>query len=94
MYCIMNELLTTRQVQETLKVDRTTVYRMLKDGRLTGVKVGSHWRFPRVEIDALLDGTSSLSKEDVSKERPAKEGQKITLELLPTACLQAIQEPL
>ena len=53
----MNELLTTRQVQETLKVDRTTIYRMLKDGRLNGVKVGSQWRFPRLEIEAVLQGT-------------------------------------
>ncbi|MCA9947998.1 MAG: helix-turn-helix domain-containing protein, partial [Anaerolineales bacterium] len=36
----MEDLLTTRQVQELLQVDRTTVYRMRKDGRLTGVKVG------------------------------------------------------
>ena len=88
----MNELLTTRQVQETLKVDRTTVYRMLKDGRLTGVKVGSHWRFLRLEIDALLDGTSLFSKEEASREGPVKEGQKLTLEVLPVSCLQAIQD--
>ena len=92
MYCNMNELLTTRQVQEMLKVDRTTVYRMLKDGRLTGVKVGSQWRFPRVEIDALLYGASSLPSEDESKAMPADEKRQITLELLPTACLQAVQD--
>ncbi|MGB9754636.1 helix-turn-helix domain-containing protein [Roseiflexus castenholzii] len=43
----MNDLLTTREVQDLLKLDRTTVYRMLKEGRLTGVKVGQQWRFHR-----------------------------------------------
>ena len=42
----MNDLLTTRQVQDILKVDRITVYRMLQDGRLKGVKIGQQWRFP------------------------------------------------
>ena len=34
----MTDLLTTRQVQDILKVDRITIYRMLQDGRLKGVK--------------------------------------------------------
>ncbi len=29
----MNDLLTVKEVQDILSVDRTTVYRMLKDGR-------------------------------------------------------------
>ena len=52
----MDDLLTTKEVQEILSVDRTTVYRMLKDGRLSGVKIGQQWRFPRREIDLLLGG--------------------------------------
>ncbi len=52
----MDELLTTKEVRELLSVDRTTVYRMLKDGRLSGVKIGQQWRFPRHEIDLLLSG--------------------------------------
>lgn len=50
----MNELLTSRQVQEILKVDRITVYRMLHDGRLKGVKIGQQWRFPQSEVNRLL----------------------------------------
>lgn len=50
----MNELLTTKQLQDLLKIDRITVYRMLNDGRLKGVKIGNQWRFPQSEIDRLL----------------------------------------
>jgi len=50
----MSELLTVKEVQGLLKIDRITVYRMLKDGRLTGVKIGHQWRFSRHEIDSLL----------------------------------------
>jgi excisionase family DNA binding protein len=48
------ELLTVRQVQRLLKVDRITVYRMLKDGRLHGIKIGHEWRFARSQVDRLV----------------------------------------
>lgn len=52
----MEELITTRQLQEHLKVNRITVYRMLNDGRLKGIKVGNQWRFPRSLLDDMLGG--------------------------------------
>ncbi len=52
----METLLTTKQVQDLFKVDRITVYRMLQDGRLKGVKIGNQWRFPQREVERLLSG--------------------------------------
>jgi excisionase family DNA binding protein len=78
----MDELITTRQVQDLLQVDRITVYRMLKDGRLTGVKVGSHWRVPKSEIDDLVSGKKSMEEPRVLA--PS--------EILPVHCLQIIQD--
>ena len=42
----MPTFLTTREVQDLINVDRSTVYRMAEDGRLPAVKVGRQWRFP------------------------------------------------
>jgi len=78
----MNDFLTTHQVQERLQVDRTTVYRMLKDGRLTGVKIGNQWRFSRSEIDDLLAYSPA-----VADSSPA-----LTLDVLPLTCLQGMQD--
>ena len=47
-------LLSARQVQILLRVDRSTVYRMAEDGRLPAVKVGRQWRFPADLIDDVL----------------------------------------
>ncbi len=47
-------LLTTKQVQELFKVDRSTIYRMAEDGRLPAVKVGRQWRFPSDHVSDLL----------------------------------------
>jgi excisionase family DNA binding protein len=79
----MDNLLTAKQVQDLLNVDRTTIYRMLKDGRLTGVKVGLHWRFPVREVNDLLSGTPRVSE---SLEIPMQ------MEVLPLHCMQPVQD--
>ncbi len=77
----MDELLTSREVQDLLKVDRTTIYRMLKDGRLTGVKVGDQWRFSREEIQLLLSTGTPQPERATTK----------AAEILPVHCIQPIQ---
>lgn len=62
----MDELLTTRQLQEFLKVDRITVYRMLYDGRLKGIKVGNQWRFQKEVIERILDETPTIPRAEGS----------------------------
>ena len=76
----MGELITTRQVQDILQVDRITIYRMLKDGRLNGVKVGNQWRFHAKDIERMLSP-------DVPPEQPYAPS-----EILPLHCIQVIQE--
>ncbi|NKQ36169.1 MAG: helix-turn-helix domain-containing protein [Chloroflexi bacterium] len=80
----MDDLLTTKQVQDLLKVDRTTIYRMLKDGRLPGIKIGQQWRFSRQEVEALLTvGTPS---------RPEpKPNTAVSTDVLPLYCVRTIQ---
>lgn len=79
---MMDELLTTKQLLELLKIDRTTVYRMLNDGRLTGVKIGGQWRFRRQAVEELLSGASLAAA-------PATGGGS---DVLPVPCVQAIQD--
>jgi excisionase family DNA binding protein len=77
----MPEFLTAKQVIELLKVDRTTLYRMIRENRIKGVKVGSQWRFPANEITAIMNGNLP---EDIASEPPK--------EILPIHCIQPIQE--
>jgi len=76
----MDELITTKQVQDILQVDRITIYRMLKDGRLNGVKVGNQWRFNFRDIENLLSPGVQTEQEYA----PA--------EVLPLHCIEVIQE--
>lgn len=79
----MDDLLTTKQVQELLQVDRTTIYRMLKDGRLPGIKIGQQWRFPRDEVQAFISGAPRSMPEEFHAE---------ALKILPLYCVRNIQQ--
>ncbi len=57
---IVASYLTTKQLQEILQVDRTTIYRMADGGRLPAVKVGNQWRFPRQEVERWLKTQTSV----------------------------------
>jgi excisionase family DNA binding protein len=88
----VNDLLTTREVQDLLKLDRTTVYRMLKEGRLTGVKVGQQWRFHRREVEALIQGASSAAADRPAPTIDPRTRSPLTPVPLPLHCVQAIQD--
>jgi len=86
----VDDLLTTKQLQELLQVDRITIYRMLNDGRLRGFKVGGQWRFSRQEIEAWLQ----RQRADLGAvEEPALTGNaEPSSQVLPLSCVQAIQD--
>lgn len=78
----MDDLLTTRQVQDLLKVDRITIYRMLNDGRIKGVKIGQQWRFTRREVERLAGLAVPASE---LAQSPTEAG-------FPIHCVQTIQD--
>ncbi|HEY63083.1 MAG TPA: helix-turn-helix domain-containing protein [Caldilineae bacterium] len=83
----MSDLLTTRQLQEMLKVDRTTIYRMVNDGRLPAIRVGNQWRFPRAAVEQWL------KQQEVSHvETPPIPSSESAQDLFPLECVQQIQD--
>jgi excisionase family DNA binding protein len=50
----MTSLLTAKELQAILQVDRSTIYRMAESGRIPAVKVGRQWRFPSEQISSWL----------------------------------------
>ncbi len=52
------ELMSARDVEALLGIDKSTVYRMAYDGRLPAVRVGSQWRFLAEPIRGMLDGAA------------------------------------
>jgi len=47
-------LLTFKEAMSYLRVSRSTLYRLMWSGQLTGHKVGSTWRFYREDLRACV----------------------------------------
>jgi PTS system nitrogen regulatory IIA component len=86
----MTSLLTAKELQALLQVDRSTIYRMAESGRIPAIKVGRQWRFPSEQITSWL-GTPNTPREDVKAvESPIPNG---TLQsLLPTEYVDSMAE--
>jgi excisionase family DNA binding protein len=92
----VTSFLTTKQLQEILQIDRTTIYRMAETGRLPALKVGNQWRFPKQRIEAWLKMQSPAgTAREANIERrlsPPSSAIEELRELLPIECVQRIQD--
>jgi excisionase family DNA binding protein len=62
---IRNKYLTVAELSEYLQIHRTTIYRMLRQGKLPGFRIGSDWRF---SLDAIEQWQREQTKIDVGSQ--------------------------
>ncbi|WP_333648960.1 helix-turn-helix domain-containing protein [Candidatus Binatus sp.] len=55
------DILTILELSAHLRVHPTTIYRLLREGRIPGFRVGSAWRFSRRAIEIWEHGQSDPS---------------------------------
>jgi excisionase family DNA binding protein len=55
------EILTPEQAADYLQINRETVYRYIREGKLTASKLGRNYRIPRASVDLLLWATRTRS---------------------------------
>ncbi|MCP5099241.1 MAG: helix-turn-helix domain-containing protein [Chloroflexi bacterium] len=89
---MMSEMLTAKEIQDLLHVDRSTVYRMAEDGRLPAMKVGRQWRFPAEQIDGWMkeQGTAVTTPPTITSITNQQQTDFSTQ--IPIACVQLIQD--
>jgi excisionase family DNA binding protein len=51
---MLTEIYTIEQLQQILKLSDRTIFRLLKEGKLSGFKVGREWRFQESDINAYI----------------------------------------
>jgi excisionase family DNA binding protein len=86
------ELLTTHQVVELLRVDRTTVYRLVAGGHLPAIRVGKQWRFARAEVDALLGKKAAAGEPLAPPAEVRTTDAPLDLRSVPFASIQSLQD--
>lgn len=52
-----SDMLTVREVAKLLRLHPSAVYRLLRENKLRGFKVGRSWRFKRSDLEALSTRT-------------------------------------
>ena len=62
----MPEMLTAKDMQDLLHVDRSTIYRMAEAGQLPAVKVGKQWRFPGDLVSTWLHVQTDKDQKDLT----------------------------
>jgi excisionase family DNA binding protein len=53
------EILTPEQAADYLQVNRETIYRYIRDGRLTASRIGRSYRIRKQSVELLLAATST-----------------------------------
>lgn len=54
-----NDVLTIDELSTYLKISKSTLYKLVREGKIPSQKVGRHWRFRKETIDLWLDATQS-----------------------------------
>ncbi len=49
------EVMTISDLAEYLQVSKSSLYKLVQQGKVPGQKVGKHWRFSRTSINKWLD---------------------------------------
>lgn len=47
-------ILTLQELAAYLKIPESSLYKIVREGKIPAQKVGKHWRFSRAAIDAWL----------------------------------------
>jgi excisionase family DNA binding protein len=87
-----DRLLTTRELQDHLQLDRVTIYRMVKEGELPALRVGGQWRFSAEAIDRWLARQQGEPAPRPNSREIAPDLENLELDdLIDVPTLQAIQ---
>ena len=60
-----NNVFNVNELADYLRVHRSTIYRLLKQGKLPAFRVGSDWRFNRESIDKWRLAQQTANMENV-----------------------------
>ena len=53
----LSDILTIEELSIYLKIPKSTLYKLVREGKIPSQKVGRHWRFRKEAIDRWLDET-------------------------------------
>jgi excisionase family DNA binding protein len=71
-----SDLLTVEQVADYLQLNKLTIYKYIREGRLPAVKIGKVYRVRRPDIEAFLE-SKRIRPPAASAAKPTKPVQRV-----------------
>ena len=56
-----DQVMTLEELAAYLKIPKSTLYKLVQEGRVPGQKLGKQWRFGKAVIDRWLDSEQTSS---------------------------------
>jgi excisionase family DNA binding protein len=56
------DVLNINELASYLDIPKSTIYKLVREGKIPAQKVGRHWRFHKKTIDAWLGNRSEVAK--------------------------------
>ena len=63
----LGDILTIKELSAYLKIPESTLYKIVREGKIPSQKVGRHWRFRKEAIDNWLDQMGSKGTESMGE---------------------------
>ncbi len=63
------DVLTIEDLSSYLKIPRSTLYKLVREGKIPSQKIGRHWRFRKETINQWLDETRAEEPKLQEKQR-------------------------
>jgi excisionase family DNA binding protein len=55
-------IMTIAELSSYLKISKSTLYKLAREGKIPGQKIGRHWRFRKEVVDRWLEEASPNAK--------------------------------
>ena len=59
----LGDVLTIEELSAYLKIPKSTLYKLVREGKVPCQKIGRHWRFRKAAIDRWLEETHGDKKD-------------------------------
>ncbi len=93
---VVKEIMTPEQVAEYLQLNKDTVYRYIREGKVIASRLGRNYRITKENVDLFLlaTSTSRIAREDLFDrlERVAEKNKGIPFEEVERDVTEAIAE--
>ena len=72
-------LYTVREIADTLRIHPRTAYRLIQEGKVRGIKVGSQWRVPESSLLEYIESGLRVSRSGIKDDKKGSEQLNLPL---------------